>query len=214
MDEHRQTPPSNDSTSGSSASISDPSAALENLREKMEEVATEFSRGKINRAQFNAVYGRYNEQRTIIERLIERDPSSESWKQVAAAGHTGFLRRHFESRALYYLIYKREQYTPLMGGGKTKPDPQRMGKILRTLWGMKNQRRAGVARMTFDNDQWMILALGDYSVTLVMFALEPSIVQIQRVRDLHADFERANYFALERSLPVGRMVFPQRALVE
>jgi hypothetical protein len=50
---------------------------------------------------------------------------------------------------------------------------------------------------------------------MVMFMLEPSTVQLNRVRDLHADFERANRSALERSTKTfDRMVFPQRALVE
>ena len=48
-----------------------------------------------------------------------------------------------------------------------------------------------------------------------MFSLEPSIAQARLVRDLHADFERANQAALARGWIVPeRMVFPQRALVE
>lgn len=186
--------------------------ALENLRRKMEDVASEFAQGKINRAQFNAVYGRYSEQRNIIERLVERNPQNPAWKQVAAPGHTGFLRSHFEARAQYYLIYKRDQYSPLMGGGKQKPDAERMGQILKTLW--KGKRRVGVARISLPGGKWLVLALGENAVTIVMFMLEPSITQINRVRDLHADFERANQMSIERNLPAARMVFPQRALVE
>ena len=37
------------------------------LRKKMEHIASEFADGKINRAQFNAIYRRYDEQRTIID---------------------------------------------------------------------------------------------------------------------------------------------------
>src|SRR3954463_3466970 len=62
-------------------SPTNPNAALNTLRGKMELVSDEFAQGKINRAQFNAVYKRYSEQRTIIERLLERNPDSEAWKQ-------------------------------------------------------------------------------------------------------------------------------------
>jgi hypothetical protein len=62
---------------------------------------------------------------------------------------------------------------------------------------------------------WLVLALGDRAVTLVMFMLEPSTAQINLVRDLHADFERANRGALERGTrSLDRFVFPQRALAE
>lgn len=194
----------------------EPTRVMEGLRKKMKAIAKEFSEGKINRAQFNAIYGRYSEQRAIIARLTERNPDSPAWQQVAKPGHTGFLRNHFQSQPLYFLIYKRGDTTPLMAGGDESPesDYPRIQKLLATLWKMSDQRKAGVARMSYGNNRWLILALGEKTVSVVMFNLEPSLAQINLVRDLHADFERANYFALERNLSPGRMVFPQRALIE
>ena len=61
----------------------------------------------------------------------------------------------------------------------------------------------------------LLLAVGDFAATAVMFSLEPANAQARLVRDLHADFERANQAALARGWIVPeRMVFPQRALVE
>lgn len=194
----------------------DPNAALAVLRRKMEVVATEFAQGKINRAQFNAMYGRYGEQRAIIERLIERNPDSKAWKQVVStAGHTTFLRQHFEAHPLYFLVFRHKVAQPLMVGGKTKPVMQEVAPMMRTLWSLKNRPKAGLARKSMGDNRWMILAVGEYSATLVMFLLEPSVAQCSLVRDLHADFERANRAALEQDCaPIERMVFPQRALVE
>ncbi len=193
----------------------DPVTALENLRRKMERVAHEFSKGKINRAQFNAIYGRYDEQRKIIERLVARDPSNKAWQQVAAPGHTSFLLNHFEARPLYYIIYRVNSPTPLMMGGKQQPDMNHIEPALSLLHKMPNRPRSGLARKSMGNGQWMVLALGENAVTIVMFMLEPSTIQLNRVRDLHADFERANRNALERGTrALDRMVFPQRALVE
>jgi hypothetical protein len=74
-----------------------PSAALNSLRQKMETIADEFGKGKINRAQFYAIYNRYREQRAIVERMLEKNPDSNAWKQVIGVkGHTGFLRSHYE----------------------------------------------------------------------------------------------------------------------
>lgn len=196
-------------------SDSSPTATLENLRKKMESVATEFGQGKINRAQFNAIYGRYSEQRTIIERLIQRNPENGAWKQAAASGHTSFLRDHFEARLLSYLVYQHGIPTPLMIGGKQQPDMNQISQVLKTLWSLPNRPKVGLARKTLGNAQWVVLALGEFALTLAVFQLEPSTTQANLVRDLHMDFERANRLALERATrSLDRFVFPQRALAE
>jgi hypothetical protein len=199
----------------SSASARDPGAALERLRKKMEAVANEFAEGKINRAQFNAIYGRYTEQRAIIERIIARDPHSSAWQRVASAGHTSFLRDHFEARCMYYVIYRLDWARPLMMGGPQQPDMQDIEGVLTGLNRMTNRPRSGLARKAMGNGQWLVLALGERTVTLALFNLEPSNAQLNRVRDLHNDFERANRRALDRGTgTLEKMVFPQRALIE
>ncbi len=192
-----------------------PQAALELLRRKMEIIANEFGEGAINRAQFNAMYGRYGEQRTIIETLLKRNPENPAWKQAAAPGHTSFLRQHFEARLVYYLVYQHNYATPLMMGGKQQPNMDQVGGVLQSLWNMTKRPKIGLARKEMDAGQWMVLALGEYAVTLAMFMLEPSVAQATLVRDLHNDFERANRRSLSNGTrSLDRFVFPQRALAE
>jgi hypothetical protein len=192
-----------------------PQDALNVLRDKMERVAQAFSNGEINRAQFNAVYGRYLEQRTIIERLQDRAPASDAWQHAARPGHTGFLLDHFQARPLYFMIYRIGATQPLMVGGAITPDMDAVIPVLRALEDLGHRPRTGLARKSMGNGKWMVLALGHYAFTLVVFRLEPSLAQINRVRDLHHDFERANHAALARDTrSLERMVFPQRALVE
>jgi hypothetical protein len=192
-----------------------PQVALEKIRRKLESVATEFSEGKINRAQFNAMYAHFSEQRTIIERLLERDPESPAWRSAAAPGHTTFLRQHFEARLLYYVIYQHDNYTPLFVGGKQPPDPELLNPMLATLWRMVNRPKTGLARREMSQGHWLVMSLGDYAVTMAMYNLEPSMMQTTLVRDLHLDFERANRRALNAgSRTLDRFVFPQRALAE
>ena len=193
-----------------------PISALNVLRHKMQTIADEFAEGKINRAQFNAMYKRYSEQRTIIERLVERNPDSDAWRQVMSTkGYTSYLRSHFEAQPLYYAVHAHHQTRPVVLGG-SKPDAETtLLPLLEAVWKMPNIPKVGVGRKSLANGEWLILALGEYALTAVVFSLEPSIAQARLVRDLHNDFERANQAALARKWIIpDRMVFPQRALTE
>lgn len=199
-----------------SREVNTPQDAINLLRSKMEIIATEFAEGRVNRSQFNAVYGRYSEQRAVIERIIERNPDSRAWKQVVGtSGHTNFLRQHFEAQPLYFVVYKHRLPEPLMVGGKTTPDMTALAPILKGLWTMPNRPKTGLARKLISEQEWLVLAMGEHALTIVVYLLEPSVSQAAMIRDMHADFERANQTALLRQATnAEHMVFPQRALVE
>jgi hypothetical protein len=188
---------------------------MNTLRRKMEFIADEFSQGNINRAQFNAMYKRYSEQRTIIEKLLERNPDSDAWRQVLSVkGQTGFLRTHFEAVPQYFIVYVHNNRKPLHAGGQN-PDESKLLPTVQGVWAMPNRPKVGLGRKALETGQWLILATGEFAATGVIFSLEPSIAQAKLVRDLHADFERANQAALARGWIVPeRLVFPQRALLE
>ncbi len=195
--------------------VETPQDSLEHIRQKMESVARDFSEGRINRAQFNAVYGHYSERRAIIQRLMERNPQNDAWKQVAAPGHTGFLKSHFEAHPQFYVVFRHRHPYPLATEGEETPKVrEQVGKMLRVLWHMDSIPRGGLARKSMGNGQWLVLASGEHAVTFVVFSLQPSAAQQTLVRDLHADFERANRLALMREQGPERMVFPQRALLD
>ena len=190
-----------------------PGDRIAHIRSKMEEVANEYANSTISRAQFNAIYSHYSEQRQLIEKIIARDPDNDGWKQAARSGKTEFLRQHFDARPLNYVVYLHHRYKPLIGGG-TRPDIQRITKLIKMLWKME-KIRVGVARMALDGPNWLVMTAGYYSVTFVTFHLEPSGDKANYVRDLHNDFERANRLFLQRGkINKALMVFPQRALLE
>jgi len=193
-----------------------PDSALYNLRQKMEQIADEFASGTINRAQFNALYRRYSEQRLIIERLMRRNPDTEAWRQVIGTrGHTTFLRSHFEAQPLYYATYIHEQTEPIHRGGSSLSDDTFIVKIVQAVWQLGERPKVGVGRRPLPGGEWLILAIGEYAITAVIFSLEPSLAQARLVRDLHLDFERANLTMLERHwLDATHLVFPQRALLQ
>jgi hypothetical protein len=204
-----------ENNSGGKAIPTDPKLAVATLKKKMEDTVSAFANGELNRAQFNAIYGRFDEQRAIIEGIIARDPSSTAWQQVVQAGQTTFLRDHFAARCIYYLVFRLGQPRPLMMGGQQQPDIQQIVPILSAVYKMPNRPDNGLARKKLQKSQWLILAVGKAAMTVAVFNLEPSPAQLRRVRDLHNDFERANALALQRgTTTLEQMVFPQRALVE
>ena len=194
----------------------DAGEALDQIRRDMHKIAREFADGAISRAQFNAMYAHYSEKRTIIEKLLERNPETDAWRAAAAAGKTTFLRNRYEAHPMFYLVFAHGGRKPLLIGGRQPPNTaQHIYALLKAIWAMSEaERKIGVARKALDNGLWVVLAIGEHAFTLVIYALQPSLTQVNRVRDLHDDFERANRFAFERRLPPDRMVFTQRSLLE
>lgn len=192
-----------------------PHEALDYIRGKMEKTSDEFASGKLNQAQFSAIYKHYADKRAIIEKLLQRDPQSSAWQNVASTGHTGFLRSHFEARALFFAIFIHKKPSPLLTGGRqTNKIVGQISAVLRMFWSSAKLPNSGIARKALDNGRWLVLATGKFGITFVVFSLQPSDLQLNLVRDLHTDFERANHMFLERgTLNPQRMVFPQRGLV-
>ncbi|GAB4551787.1 MAG: hypothetical protein OHK0023_19100 [Anaerolineae bacterium] len=189
---------------------------LEKLRQKTALVAQEFAAGKLNRAQFLAMYQHYNEKRIIIERLLERDPDSQAWESVASAGNTTFLREHFASRVVSFAIFDYDSSDPLIErGAPTLPKDfsDRLLSAIRKL--RRSQKPLTVQRKVLEDGHWMAFIPGLWTTAFVMFTLEPSNRQLVRVADLHRDFERANKVLLSRGVRnVDQLVFPHRALLE
>lgn len=192
----------------------DPQAALAHIRQRLKAAARDYSAGKLSGVQFHAIYRHYTEKRAIIERILERNPDSEAWKPAAAAGQTLFLRERFEARPLYYVVFRKDEKRPLLSDGKIpKKIAEQMYRILQYIWTHKRWNR-GLARKSVGDGNWMMLVIGDHSMTIMVYFLQPSTLQVNNLRDLHDDFERANQKALTRGHPAERMVFPQRALLD
>ena len=64
----------------------DPQQTLDHIRQKMESLAGDFAEGKINKDQFNAVYHHYAQQMEVVQKLIEKNPDSDAWKDTPLSG--------------------------------------------------------------------------------------------------------------------------------
>lgn len=190
--------------------------ALINLRQKMAQIATEFSHGKLNRAQFDAVYSRYSEQRAIIERLLARNPESQAWQSVIQPGHTTFLMSHFEAHTISYAIYDQVTFELINITGTFQLESTQIEAVLIRLQTIMNERGdPGPAQKKLGGERSVLFVPGSYTTAAIIFSREPSRAQINRVIDIHHDFERANQHALRnRDYTVEQLVFPHRALFE
>lgn len=191
-------------------------AALEDLRHKTAQVATEFAEGRINRAQFSSMYAYYNEKRIIIEQLLRRDPDTQAWQPVARAGHTGFLRSHFEARVMAFGLYDSGQFEPFVAQGTITLPGDAIQPILTALYIVQRNRKElkPISRKA-PNGRWLVVVPGAFTTAIALFSLEPAAQQVALVRDLHYDFERANRRILERGIrQPDQLVFPHRALFE
>jgi len=196
--------------------MTDPDAALSVLRRKIEVLADDFAAGKLNRAQFTAMYQRYSEQRAIIERLLARNPDSTAWQQVMSVpGQTGFLLAQHAAMPLACAVYQEGNLTPLLKVGAPSLTSGLAAQVLLRLWARADRPVPGLGRRAIDFGEWLIVAAGQRAATLVVFSQEPAARQAIIVRDAHADFERANLTLLARGTATPeRLVFPQRGLLE
>lgn len=191
--------------------------ALDRLRQKMAAVAEEYAQGKLNRAQFSAIYQRYKEQREITERLVQRDPKTGAWQSVVQPGLTGFLREHFEAKVESYSIYHVQTGRQLVRTGLVQIPHQQVVPILRKLQAVIQAQTElpGIARRRLNDEHFVVLVPGMQTLSVVICSLEPSVAQLELFEDLHRDFERANQNVLvSGNLDPREMVFPHRALFE
>jgi hypothetical protein len=184
--------------------------AIRRLRVKMAKVATEFAEGKINQAQFEAIYKRYQDQRAITESLLARDPETNAWKHVLSEGPTSFLRSQHEAHLQAYVLYLNRTAKTVLTHGEIKISPQVMKETVQKL---RASKETGVRFAEASDDRWLAYIPGRYTTAIAIYTNEPTSFQLQMVGDLHRDFETANQrnLASEKFTPKS-LVFPQSAL--
>ncbi len=190
--------------------------ALIELREKMARLANEFAAGKLNQAQFDAIYARYSEQRDITERLLARDPASQAWQAVIQPGHTQFLKQHYAAVPLSYAIYALETGTRITLTGTLQMRRPQLEAVLQRLRTVISKRGIpSPAQKALSDGKHVVFVPGELTVAVVIFSREPAAGQVARLKDIHHDFERANHRALlHQDYNTARMVFPHRAIFE
>jgi len=160
------------------------------LQRKMTALAEDFSLGKINRRQFEAVYTHYREQRQIVDALIN-SLNFEAWRKAISAGHTGLLLSHNAAQLLGYALYDRVTRQPLAVSRHFKVDPALISPIIAAHQAARDVTTR-ISTSEIDNGRWLCFVPGQACTLVALFSVEPARAQLQLLQDLHHDFELAN----------------------
>lgn len=160
------------------------------LQRKMTALAEEFSLGKLNRRQFEAVYTHYREQRQIVEALIN-SLNFEAWRKAISAGHTGLLISHNAAQLLGYALYDRATRQPLAVSRHFKVESALILPII-TAYQVARDVTTRISTSEIDNGRWLCFVPGQACTLVALFSVEPARAQLQLLQDLHHDFELAN----------------------
>jgi hypothetical protein len=173
-----------------------PEEAIQYLEQKMAAVTDELAKGKINQAQFQAIYTHYCEQRAIIERLMTRTPGTDAWQKVAVEGHTAFLRQRHAAQISGLALFESQS------GGliRTFGTVDLPGELFPTPGRRREDAipysEAGVRGTQIEGGRWLVMVTGEFTISAVIFTQEPSAEQRRAVIEMHRAFEQNNRGAL------------------
>jgi hypothetical protein len=160
------------------------------LQSKMTALAEDFSLGKINRRQFEAVYTHYREQRQIIDALIN-SLNVDTWRRVVSEGHTGMLLSHNAAQLIGYAVYDQASRLPMTTSPSFKIDPARVAPLIEAHHASRDVTTR-ISLNEISGGRWLCLVPGQYTTLVALFSVEPARAQLQLLQDLHHDFELAN----------------------
>ncbi|MBI3287622.1 MAG: hypothetical protein HYZ68_06195 [Chloroflexi bacterium] len=191
-------------------------AYLERIREKMERTALDFSRGLLNRAQFEELYAHYQKERASVERFLEMFPHTDVWRSVVTDGFSVAIRRRHQAKVVAYAIYHNETSLPLYIYGSFRLESE---LVVGMLSGFRSASAeifgAGLKQTEVEDGKSLYFMPGRHTTLLALYSSQPSPVQIKALEDVHRDFETANAEALAGSAPQpDELVFPHRPVLE
>lgn len=167
---------------------------LKALDEKIQSVTTEFAKGNINQAQFQAIFTRYREQREIIIRIRRKDPGSAAWQKVAVSGHTNFLRQQHAARLFGLHVADNRTQKVLRTLGTVKLRSDLLTPLLQTIG--NPVAGLGTQSTQIDGGQWLVFVPGDFTTVVALFSQEPAQAQLAGLENAHREFEELNHHDL------------------
>jgi hypothetical protein len=177
--------------------VNEARAFIENLRQKMAALAEDFATGRINRQQFESVYGHYREQRQMVESLLNSMTSS-AWRRAVAEGETAMLLKRSTAKVMSYAIYANLSGVLLASSGNFKIDPAVVVPMLSAYRSATAEAfGAGIRNSEIEGGHWLTFVPGRFTTFIALFTLEPAREQLTLLEDLHRDFETANAVTLQ-----------------
>ncbi|MGF1504366.1 MAG: hypothetical protein ACFB51_04405 [Anaerolineae bacterium] len=189
---------------------------LKLLGEKMRTITQAYSEGKINQAQFQAVYTRYREQREIAARIARRNPDSDAWQRVAQEGHTDFLLKRLDAQVTGIVVLENRAGGLLRKFGRFNVAPEVLMSLLDNFRRDRNTQTYEPEPVTtqIEEGRWLALIQGKQSTSVVLFSSEPPQAALAEATRAHREFERLNVDELSSILiDADDLKFPQEGLL-
>ncbi len=188
---------------------------LDRLHGKIAALAERFASGGINRAQFQELYKYYQREIQTIESILSIDSSSNEWKKAVTDGQSILIRARNKAIVIGLSIYENASGMPLKSLGHFALDPALFVPMLSAYRSATQEIFGAQLRSTqIEGGQWLCFVPGQITTTLVIFNMEPSGNQLQKLEDLQKLFEKANSHKLvHQPVDVEGLVCPQEFYV-
>lgn len=195
----------------------DPDTALIDIEAKMAALTRDLSEGRINQAQFQAIYTHYAEQKTLVLRLLAQDPNTKAWQRAASEGYTNILRKRHAAHLEGLLLLDNWTGEALRVIGRVDIPGEVVAPLLESLHDPDPDVQPHTKPLStqIEGGRWLFYYRGVFTTALAVYSAEPSAVQITRMADAHAGFEESNHSLLELGYPdPDRLTYPQQALFQ
>jgi len=166
---------------------------LAHLQKKINNLASEFANGRINRAQFQELFNHYQRERTAIEAWLTVSPESDDWQKARTEGRSIVIRKQHKSKVQGYAIYSNISGIPIATIGEFELDPSLVVPMLSSYRSAtKEIFGGGIQSSQIENGGWLTFVPGEMTTLLAIFTSEPARQQLMTIEEIHRVFESAN----------------------
>jgi len=165
---------------------------VEQVQQKLRDLVTEFTQGKVSTEQFNILYERFSAQLALAGSGM-KIAQDDSFNTVA-------IRSATRGKAVGLGVYHHRSGTMVETLGSFDVPPGVMSGVLNEFSDRLERRELIEPRLLkLDGGCWLAFMARSLTTAIVVFVNEPSAAQLRELERIHHDFEEANRRHLEAS---------------
>ncbi|MCS6834765.1 MAG: hypothetical protein NZ750_01960 [Anaerolineae bacterium] len=170
----------------------DKGAHLEQVQQKIRNLVTEFTQGKVSAEQFNILYERFSAQLALASSGVQI-AQDESFNTVA-------IRSATRGKAVGLGVYHHRSGTMVETLGSFDVPPAVMSGVLNEFSDRLERHELIEPRLLkLESVYWLVFMARTMTTAIIVFVNEPSAAQLRELERIHHDFEEANRHHLEAS---------------
>lgn len=185
------------------------------VEDKIQDLITEFSEGKISREQFNLLYDRYNGQLSIANEALAGN-GMRDLNEVKNSVPTIFVREATAGKAMGMAIYHHRSGRIIESLGEFDAPIMQLTPVLNSIVGkIDAEEFVEPKSVNIERGKWILFESRKHTTVVTLFQNEPSAMQIREMQRLHHDFEVANNrFLIEDEVEVKSLAYPFLVIVK